>query len=290
VAINEVILAALDITAYAVRTAGIEVRLDLAEEIPTLHADADQLHQVFLNLIINAQQAQMDQTEPRRLILSSRFEAKPQRIHLSVADNGPGVPPDLRGRLFEPYFTTKPIGVGTGVGLAVSLGIIEAHGGNIEVECPPERGTTFHIVLPIGAVAEAGAGPTTRTDDKQGPLTVLVVDDEPSIRETLAEILDGAGHRVNTAASGEEALRMLERQSYDAILTDIRMPDLDGRGLSLEIERRWPEHAHRIVFVTGDTLGQSRLGAGSDSRPVLEKPFLPADVLRVLSEVVQARI
>src|SRR6185436_9777889 len=127
VAINDVVSAALDITGYAVRTSSIEVVLDLAKDIPLILADADQLHQVLLNLIVNAQQALQDQPAPRRIRVTSRFDPLTDRVRLSVADNGPGIPAPLRARVFEPYFTTKPTGFGTGVGLAVSLGIVEAH-------------------------------------------------------------------------------------------------------------------------------------------------------------------
>ncbi|HEY6239499.1 MAG TPA: response regulator, partial [Burkholderiales bacterium] len=106
------------------------------------------------------------------------------------------------------------------------------------------------------------------------------------IRETLAEILSGAQHNVATASSGREALERMAAEHYDVILTDIRMPDLDGRALYREIERRWPERAGRVVFVTGDTLASTlREFAAESGRPVIEKPFLPSDVRRVVAEM-----
>ena len=117
--------------------------------------------------------------------------------------------------------------------------------------------------------------------------TVLVVDDEADIREMLSEILSGAGHRVMTANSGREALVRLATEHYDVILSDIRMPDLDGRALYEEIEKRWPGRGRHVVFVTGDTLG-SRLTdfIAASGRPVIEKPFLPAEVRRIVAEIV----
>jgi two-component system NtrC family sensor kinase len=287
VAINDVISAALDITGYAIRTSSIEVTLDLSRGIPLILADADQLHQVLLNLIINAQQSLQDQPAPRRIRVTSCFDSLADVVCITVADNGPGIPAALRARVFEPYFTTKPTGIGLGVGLAVSLGIVEAHGGTLAVKCPDEGGAVFAITLPVGTVEAAGpdAGPSWIGTASQR--TILIVDDEAEIRESLAEILCGAQHRVVTASSGREALERIASEHYDVILTDIRMPDLDGRALYQEIERRWPGQAGRVVFVTGDTLASALREFVSESgRPVIEKPFLPNEVRRIVAELV----
>ena len=286
VAMNEVVAAALDITGYAVRTSSIEVALDLATDIPLILADADQLHQVMLNLIINAQQSLQDQPAPRRIRIASRFDSAAKLIRVTVADNGPGIPAPLRARVFEPYFTTKPTGVGTGVGLAVSLGIVEAHGGTLIVDCPAQGGAAFTISLPVGEVEAAGADAGASRKPSASRRTILVVDDEAEIREALSEILKGARHRVVTASSGREALERMATERFDAILTDIRMPDIDGRALYREIERRWPGQAGRVVFVTGDTLASAlREFVSETGRPVIEKPFLPSEVRRVVAEL-----
>jgi PAS domain S-box-containing protein len=287
VAINDVVTAALDITSYAIRTSSIEVALDLSKGLPLILADADQLHQVMLNVIINAQQSLQDHPAPRRIRVSSCFDYLADVVCITVADNGPGIPAHLRARVFEPYFTTKPTGVGLGVGLAVSLGIVEAHGGTLTVASPIEGGAAFTITLPVGPVdaASADAGPSLKANASQR--RILIVDDEAEIRETLSEILTGAQHRVVTASSGREALERLAAETYDVILTDIRMPDLDGRTLYQEIEQRWPGKGGRVVFVTGDTLASALREFVSESgRPVIEKPFLPSEVRRVVAELV----
>jgi two-component system NtrC family sensor kinase len=286
VAVNDVVSAALDITAYTVRTSSIEVTLDLARDIPPILADADQLHQVLLNLIINAQHALQDQPAQRRIRVTSRFDAVTEAIRITVADNGPGIPAHLRPRVFEPYFTTKPTGTGIGVGLAVSSGIVEAHGGRLTVECPVEGGAVFTIVLPACPMYATGAAARPSGEAIAHPRKILVVDDEAEIRETLSEILSGAQHNVATAGSGREALERMAAEHFDVILTDIRMPDLDGRALYREIERRWPERTGRVVFVTGDTLASTlREFAAESGCPVIEKPFLPSDVRRVVAEM-----
>jgi PAS domain S-box-containing protein len=286
VAVNDVVSAALDITGYAIRTSGIEVALALSGDIPLILADGDQLHQVLLNLIVNAQQSLQEQPPPRRMRVASGFDRLTDRVRITVADNGAGIPAHLRARVFEPYFTTKPTGVGTGVGLAVSLGIVEAHDGTLTVDCPAEGGAVFTIELPVGAVEAHGADPGRPRKANVTLRTILIVDDEAEIRDALAEILIGAGHRVVTAVSGREALERMTVERYDVILTDIRMPDLDGQALYEEIERRWPAQAGRVVFVTGDTLASAlREFVAESGRPVLEKPFLPSDVRRVIAEL-----
>jgi two-component system NtrC family sensor kinase len=219
--------------------------------------------------------------------VTSRFDSTVNVLRVTVADNGPGIPIDLRARVFEPYFTTKPTGVGTGVGLAVSLGIVEAHGGTLSVDCPSEGGAVFTIALPVGDLEASVPAAGLHRGVSTGRRAILVVDDEPEIREALAEILTGARHRVVTASSGREALELLAAEHYDVILTDIRMPDLDGRALYAVIEERWPRHARRVVFVTGDTMTSALREFVSESgRPVLEKPFLPSEVRRVVAELV----
>ncbi len=288
VAINEVVSAALDMTAYTVRTSNIEVQVDLGKDIPPVLADPDQLHQVLLNLIVNAQQVLQDRPGRRRIRVASRFDPEARVIRIAVADNGPGIPEHLRARVFEPYFTTKPSGLGTGVGLAVSHGIVEAHGGTLTLDCPEMGGAVFTITLPV-CPADAhrdDAGPSEEVS--AGRSKILIVDDEAEIRELLAEILTGAQHRVAVVSSGHEALERMAAERYDVILTDIRMPDLDGRTLYREIERRWPEQAARVVFVTGDSLASTLHEFATEcGRPVIEKPFVPGDVRRVVAEVAE---
>lgn len=289
VSINDVVHAALDMTAYGLRTSGIEVVLDLSSDMPLMLADADQLHQVLLNLIINAQQALQDQEGPRRIELTSRFDAARHLACVTVADNGPGIPPDLRARVFEPYFTTKPTGFGTGVGLAMSQGLVETHGGTLVLDCPPDGGAVFTVTLPVreadADVADARAAAAQST----GKRSILVVDDEGDVRDLLVQILSSPERDVIAVPSGQEALERLAKRTFDAILTDVRMPGIDGPALYREIERRWPALAQRVAFITGDTLSTTlRDYVSQTGRPVIEKPFLPADVRSTVTQLVSS--
>ncbi len=286
VAIEEVVAAALDIASYALRSTGIEVQLELADDLPAIDADADQLHQVLLNLLINAQHALQDVDGPRRVRISARHEHATARLLMTVADNGPGIPEALRARVFEPYFTTKPTGVGTGVGLAVSLGIVESHGGTLTVEHGPGGGAAFVIALPVTEPDAARGAARPASLASPGSRNILVVDDEPEVGETLAEILTRARHRVTMVSSGREALECIAVARFDVIFADMRMPDIDGRALYGEIERRWPGQAARVVFVTGDMLTATlREFIAASGRPLIEKPFLPSDVRRMVGEI-----
>ena len=276
VQLNGTIAEALEIVAYGLRTADVEVVRALAPDLPPVWADGDQLHQVFANLFVNAQQALQSVQSPRRLTVTSGFDA--DTVWVEVADNGPGVPADIAHRIFEPFFTTKPQGVGTGVGLSVCHGIVAAHGGEIRLEPRPDQGATFVVRLPRTAV-EVAQAPAEAPVPRLRPAHILVVDDEPEVAQLLIDILERDGHRVDRANSGREALTRLRYGEVDLILCDLRMPDLDGPALYRELTAQRPELLSRIVFITGDTLGGDMTGFLTDTGVrVLEKPLDPTGV------------
>jgi PAS domain S-box-containing protein len=278
VQLNEVVEAALDIVAYGLRTADIEVERELAPDLPPVHGDADQLHQVLANLLVNAQQALQTVPPPRRLRTATGTDG--EGVWVAVTDNGPGIPPGIVNRIFDPFFTTKPQGVGTGVGLSVSHGIIAAHGGQILVESEPGSGSTFTIRLPRTGAAQteqASAEPTAAHRSAR----ILVVDDEPDIGDLLTDILEGDGHEAVSASSGREALEWLSGREVDLIISDLRMPDMDGPALYRALAERRPELLTRLVFITGDTLAADITGFLSETGAnVIEKPLDPPDVSR----------
>jgi signal transduction histidine kinase/CheY-like chemotaxis protein len=287
----DVLRAALDLTEYSLRTAGIDVSLDIAPDLPPLHADPDQLHQVFVNLIVNAQQALQETAGERRLRLRLASADEGRSVQVEIEDNGPGVPAEIRRRVFEPFFTTKPEGVGTGVGLSFSLGLVEAHGGRLELLDAPGGGACFRVTLDTAAAAPAEAPreatPVPIPSGKKG--AALIVDDEPDVAEVLEILAARAGYRVDVAANGREAIARLSAADYDVILSDLRMPELDGPALYAWLEREKPHLTHRIAFVTGDTLGDaaSRF-LKTSNRPVLEKPFSGRNVRTLLERLAAA--
>jgi PAS domain S-box-containing protein len=291
VAVNSVLTDCVEMLGYGLRTAGVTVETHLAADLPPVAGNADQLHQVFLNLIVNAQQAMENQPLPRRLRIVS--ERHGDQVRILIADNGPGIQPPIRTRIFDPYFTTKPPGGGTGVGLAVSLGIVESHQGSLTVDCPPQGGAVFQVLLPI-QIPE-GHIESPRIDEaapvRSSGRRVLIVDDEPEVGALLADILRGEGSRIDVAASGQEALRLLEQGEYDAIVTDLRMPEMDGPELYRRIEQRWPQRARQVVFITGDALSPTvQTFLAGTGQPYLEKPFVPADVRAIVQEILDSAV
>ncbi len=288
--LNEVVGAALDVTGYGLRSADVETVCRLAPDLPPVWADGDQLTQVLMNLIVNAQQAMAEQTPPRRLEIRSVADPEAAQVKVEVGDNGPGIAGDLRSRIFEPFFTTKAEGIGTGVGLSISRGIVEALGGTISVESEPGRGARFIIALPAAAAGRSRpcvpvAAPCS------GICRILIVDDEPEVAEMLSDILAVDGHAVDTAPSGNAALARLGAAEYDLILSDLRMPDLDGPGLYRKLSETMPGYCGRIAFVTGDTLSATVRGfLEQTGLPCLEKPFTPDEVRRLVVQLATQRL
>ncbi len=273
-AVNQVLDDTLELRGYELRVRGIEVTRDYDEQIPETMADAHQLQQVFLNLVTNAEQAmEKSPRESQRLIVRTRRTGAV--IRMEVEDTGPGIPPNLLERIFNPFFTTKPTGSGTGLGLSISLGIVREHEGRIWAENAPQGGARFVVEVPIvthRASSEAQAIPLVPLPGDR--LQILVVDDEASVRVSLQRYLAGRGHEVETTSSGREALGRLREGRFDAVIVDMRMPDVSGEELYRELQTTDPEHADRIIFTTGQLVDeQVRTFLASTGRPCVPKPF-----------------
>ena len=270
---------------YGLRAAGIGFEVEVEAALPELWADPDQLAQVLINLVVNAQHALAQRPEPRRLKVAASRDAAADAIVLAVADNGPGISPAIRSRIFDPFFTTKPVGEGTGLGLAMSLGHVRSHGGSLDIEPTPGGGATFVVRLPRTAPGGAAVEATAPASPPPGRRRVLIVDDEPEIAELLRDILAVDGHAVGIAQGGEEALRRLAAEPFDLVLSDLMMPGLDGPGLWRELQALQPEPLPRFVLVTGDSLRLDRVAAIRETGcAVLEKPFEPGEVRKVVRE------
>ncbi|HEX7175931.1 MAG TPA: GAF domain-containing protein [Pyrinomonadaceae bacterium] len=246
-----------------------DVRLEACEECAA-SGNASELREVFVNLIVNALDAM---STGGRLTVGCRPEG--EWVRVLFTDTGAGMTEEVRARVFEPFYTTKGAH-GTGLGLFVSYGIIERHRGQIAVESDEGRGSTFAIMLPRVADAVVVAAPQRGPARVAGvlPLRVLVVDDEEVVRETLADMIGVLGHYATPAASGREALDLLDGAEFDVIFSDLSMPGMDGWELAREVRRR--RHRARICIVTGygkDTAPPDADGEQSPADAVIGKPF-----------------
>ncbi|WP_352579032.1 PAS domain S-box protein [Mesorhizobium sp. M0019] len=282
--INDLIRAVLGIAGYGLRTAGIEVLCRLAEGLPPLEVDPDQMHQVFYNLIVNAQHALQEIPAPRRIEIETSLEGND--LQIVIADNGPGVPAEIRNRIFDPFFTTKAQGAGTGIGLAFSLSVVQSHNGRLAL-LDRADGAHFRLLLPVEACTSSDSVEGVAAHSVAGiGCTALVVDDEREVGETMAELLEAEGFAVRIVEDGAGAKAALMSAVFDVIFCDLRMPNIDGPALFDWACQATPGIAERFVFVTGDTLG----GAAARfveraGRPVVEKPFSRDSIRRALSSL-----
>jgi CheY-like chemotaxis protein len=204
-------------------------------------------------------------------------------VSLEIADTGPGISSDVARRVFEPFFTTKPVGLGTGLGLSICKGIVEQHGGVMTLDPGPGRGARFRVELPVGAPQ---GGTSSEAGAPAAGLRVLIVDDEPNVAEVAAEMLMLDGHSAEVVSSADQALERLARDRYDVVLTDVRMPGLDGPGLYREVRRRHPDFIRRVAFFTGDALSPTTSAFLAESGAMsVRKPFSLNSLRAALAQV-----
>jgi PAS domain S-box-containing protein len=277
----------------------IQIHTKYSEQLDTVQADPSQLHQVLMNLSVNARDAMPDGGVMRLTLENRTLDDSGARMHpkarpipyvvFEVSDSGTGIPPEMLDRIFDPFFTTKPQGKGTGLGLAMVLGIVENHGGFVTVDSKPGQGATFQAFLP------ARTGTAAREEESRPPAPppgegeiVLVVDDEPAILHLAAQILQHAGYATLLATNASEALHLCEQgpERIRAVLTDIMMPFGDGRQLIAMLHQRHP--ALPIIAMSGmatSDFQQETLRRGA--RAFVRKPFVAEELLRPLADVLR---
>ncbi|HTV23144.1 MAG TPA: ATP-binding protein, partial [Polyangiaceae bacterium] len=252
-----------------------------------------QLHQVLTNLVVNAAQAMPAggkiQIGASQLVLPEvdvgRERAGPH-VRFIVEDSGPGVPAELRSRIFEPFFSTKPPGQGSGLGLSVVQGIVEQHQGHILVREGALGGARFEVYLPVtdqqpDAPSEL---PPSRADAASTELRVLLVEDEKMVRELTKRILVGAGFLVTEAADADDALDRAEREAFDVVLTDVLLPGMSGPELVARLRERG--FGFRVVYMSGYPADfvESRVHLGANEL-LVHKPFTAASLVQALRQL-----
>jgi signal transduction histidine kinase/CheY-like chemotaxis protein len=299
--INKVVRDAITAREPALLDAGVDLTLDAAERLPLVYIDAARLQDVVTNLIENAEAAMaarrggkaLNHAVPEmargEIRIATRLEADLERILVEVADNGSGLKADDLLRVFDPFFTTREVGQGSGLGLSVCYGIVREHGGQITARNRDVGGASFTIKLPVmaeslvTATAAVAAAPSSSAAVRSAPPSptfamvppaavdssprrrkALVVDDEESNAALVRRVLAGAGYDVESTTLSRRALVMIERTPYDAVIADVNMPELSGQELYGRACQIRPEMARRFIFITGDIDGE-------DTREFLEQ-------------------
>lgn len=274
--VNAIVTTALDVARFADGAGAVELIADLDPAAGSLMLDADQMTQVIINLVLNAEAAIVGTGKGRRVTVTT--EASKAGLSISVQDDGPGVPEAIRSRIFEPFFTTKEVGEGTGIGLSFSHRVVHAHGGTLRLDSKTKDGARFVIQMPIEASAPTTMAPQPQVKSA-GQARVLVIDDEVDVADLNAEMLKRAGYDVTVAYDGQSGLALLQKHSFDAVLSDLNMPGVDGRAFFDAIGQTAPDLLARTGFITGDTMGRASQGFLKEAgRPYLEKPVSPSEL------------
>ncbi len=290
--LNEIVKRTYALRSYHLTTLNITVNLELDDAAPKTWANGSEMQQMLLNLLINAEQALTGITGRRAITI--RTATVDDRVLLQVADTGPGVPPEIQERIFDPFFTTKPEGTGTGLGLSICYGIVHDHGGRIWLESEPASGTgaVFSIELLRDARARQRLTPAplpvpAAAKVHDGALSVLLIDDEEGLRRAVLSFLKRRGMHGVAVGDGADALKMLRREHFDVIVSDVRMPGMSGGEFLERLRRDYPAMVGRLVFTTGDTFAADTSTLLRDSGvPSLVKPYDFAKLESLLHEVV----
>src|SRR5437773_3985141 len=295
VELNDIVHRTFALRSYHLTTLNITVNLDLDDANPKAWANGSEVQQMLLNLLINAEQALTTVSGgDRRAITIRTATAGDDGVWLQLADTGPGIPAGIQEKIFDPFFTTKPEGMGTGLGLSICYGIVHDHGGGISVESAPGQGATFTVVLPRDARTRQRATPPTaaairerRTPD--GRLSVLLIDDEAGLRRAVVNFLKRRGMHIVAVEDGGDALRVLRRERFDVIVSDVRMPGMSGGEFLEQLRRDHPAMVRRLIFTTGDTFAADTSTLLREAGvPSLVKPYDFSKLEAVLHEVAEA--
>jgi CheY-like chemotaxis protein len=263
----------------------IGVELELGAGAANVRIDAAQFEQILLNLAINARDAM---PSGGMLRIGTR-RRPPNWLEIEIADTGAGISPEVLPHVFEPFYTTKSTGPGTGLGLATVFGIIRASGGSIGVESGLGDGARFWILLPLVAATTARPIVTpTHSSLPRGTERLLIVDDEPSVRRSTARLLTSLGYSIETAASGDEALAQFQACSFDLLLTDLSMPRMSGTQLAARVREFAPALA--IVFMSGNVESDPlRVEIAAGQAVFLQKPITLSVLATCIRQVLDLR-
>jgi two-component system, NtrC family, sensor kinase len=294
--INEILERTVELRIYELKVNNIEITRELGRNLPKTVADLNQLQQVFLNVVTNAEQEMLEAHGRGHLIIRTRTNEHKTRIIVEIIDDGRGIRESFLSEIFNPFFTTKEVGKGTGLGLSISYGIIKEHGGDIYARSRLGEGAAFVIELPIIAPLpkEPSSAPALMRSAAQFESLVrgkriLVVDDEKDILDIFVGVFHNLPIHVDIAGDGHMAMIKMKESDYDIIITDFKMPQMSGRDLFNWVRENRPHLANRIIFVTGDTASIETHSFFEDNQNrYLPKPFTIEEVKEAVRQVLES--
>ena len=295
--LNSVIERTIQLQEHSLRRNNVAVEFHPQPDLPQVVGDGNQLIQVFLNLLTNAEQAIREVRDQG--IIHVRIVNHLTRIAVIVQDDGVGIRPEALPRIFDPFYTSKRPGGGTGLGLSISTSIVREHGGSLEADVVPAGGSMFTVYLPVVAaalqVAPAASGDAPALDtpgpgnEAQVGRSILVLDDEESIRLLLEEGLSARGLRVDCAANVDAALALVARRPYDVLLCDLNIKSAntteDGHSAADRVTAASGANPPFVIFMTGDFAESASRAADGRLIRCLQKPFRISDVIALLGEI-----
>lgn len=290
--VHELLERCFKLLAYNFRNTGITISRDYDTTLPHIRMDEYQMQQVFMNLIVNSAQALNEsETDRPEITVRTHLTRNDKQMVIELSDNGPGIPQEHRQQIFQAFFTTKPDGEGTGLGLPVSLGIVKEHGGTILHSSPRKSGACFKIILPVPDKTSAAASPKRQsTSCRQLSGRILAVDDEKSVLSMMCAALEKVGLEVITADSVKGASAEIARHDFDMALVDMYLEDGNGMDIWELIQDHQPQLVDKIIFMTGEPEVSKKIAArlGIDP-PLLLKPFHMKDLYDTVRENLESR-
>jgi PAS domain S-box-containing protein len=293
--VDEIVKEALQLEKAALDKKNIEVKYSAPATLPAIEGDHKLLSQVFVNILANAQQAIAASRDHGTLLVSLSHVGR--NIRVAFTDDGAGIAPENLDKIFDPFFTTKRPGGGSGLGLTISLAVVKEHGGAIEIESTPGAGATFQVILPVAVEASAEAvSPASVPVPKsaaglRGPEairghTILIVDDEESIREIVEQSLLSRGMKVGSVGTSEAAISYLETNPCEVVLCDFNLPGMSGAQLFERLRERQGGSMPRFIFMTGELVNPAAEGQyRGKGAAMLQKPFAISALVALVAEL-----
>lgn len=287
VRLGELITRAIELQQFVLASRNITVDVDPASKFPEIQADPNQVVQVFVNLLANAEQSIAAVRDHGKI--SIRIAEMEGKAEVLVDDDGPGIPAEIRSKIFDPFFTTRRSTGGTGLGLTICLVILKEHGGTIEVQSSPSGGARFRILLPVSRSAPQSAAEPSSLSQLNGikGCSILIVEDEEGIRELVEEGLRARGAAVESVRTGEEAWGKISARSYDVVVCDFNLGGVSGLELFDRVRNRPGANHPKFLFITGEIVDSSQIAAlEAKGSFALQKPFQMAELISTIEKFI----